>query len=388
MTEERSRYLLSLYLKQKANPEQQEELFEWINNQPDDGLIRGVLQQAWAGFDPADTMNAKRAEKILEQILEQKEKKVFWMRVLKWSAAAAILLAVSTIGYFYFTTKSSSDKPQMAAVEKTNTKPDAMPGSTSAKLTLGDGSTVLLDTLTGKTIASQGSIQIVKKNGQVVYENNFNGQTAEIFNTLTTDRGQQYPLTLSDGTKVFLNAASSIHFPVTFNGPERVVDITGEAYFEVAKNGKPFIVHASTAKVEVMGTHFDVNAYADESLLNTTLLEGSVKVSEGNAGLLLVPGQQAQIKKDGSIALNKNADTEAAVSWTQGYFHFSNASMETVLRQLSRWYKVDIVYEKHYPEETFGGDIQKSLTLSQVLKLLDKSQVKFRLQGKQLIVLK
>jgi ferric-dicitrate binding protein FerR (iron transport regulator) len=137
-----------------------------------------------------------------------------------------------------------------------------------------------------------------------------------------------------------------------------------------------------------MGTHFDVNAYKDESVMKTTLLEGSVKVSKGKSALMLVPGQQAQIKDDGSITLNKNADTEAAVSWTRGYFHFNDASMEDVLRQLARWYDVEIVYEKHYPEETFGGDIQKSLTLAQVLKLLDKSQVKFRIQGKQLIVMK
>jgi len=386
MTEERTHYLLSLYLQQKASPQEQEELFTWLNKLPDDAPLRNLLEQAWEGFVPAETMDAGNAERVLDQVLQRKERKIFWLPVVKWTAAAVVLLIASAMGYLYFTAQTPNTQQQPAiAVKKDRVSPDILPGTTSAKLTLGDGSSVLLDTLTGQTIASQGATTIVKMNGQVIYKNGAKERAADIYNTLTTDRGHQYPLTLSDGTKVFLNAASSIRFPVSFNGPQRSVEITGEAYFEVAKNGKPFTVHAGAAKVEVLGTHFNVNAYTDETAMNTTLLEGSVKVSAGNTALMLVPGQQAQIK-DGSIALNKNADTETAISWTQGYFHFNDASLETVLRQLARWYDVDIVYEKHYPDETFGGDIQKSLSLAQVLKLLDKSQVRFRIQGKQLIM--
>ena len=395
MTESSALELLNLYLDKKASPKQEQELFEWINAQPDDAPIRHALQQAWIQFTPQDKIDVQQADSMLQQILQGESvpapttiKRRF--ELLKWSAAAAVLAVISTAAYYYITAQNRARQTEIVtsiSSEHRAQKQDIPPGTTSAKLTLGDGSEVLLDTLTGQSIATQGSTQIIKTGGQVLYKNN-NESVATIYNTLSTDRGHQYPLTLSDGTKVFLNASSSIHFPVSFNGPQRSVEITGEAYFEVAKNGKPFIVHAGGTQVEVMGTHFNVNAYADEAALNTTLLEGSVKVSQGMSSLMLVPGQQAQVRSNGSVSLNKNADTEAAVSWVQGYFHFSDAGLEDVLRQLARWYDVDVVYEKHYPDETFGGDIQKSLTLSQVLKLLDKSQVNFRILGKQLILMK
>jgi len=395
MTEADALNLLNLYLANKASQEQQQALFDWINAQPVDAPIRHALQQAWNQFVPSDTMDTGKADSVLQYILQhgavtKEEKPKRHLPFFRWSVAAAIVMLVSTAAYFYFAAQHPQ-QPNSFAVTSASSQPatiqDVMPGSNSAKLTLGDGAEVLLDTITGQSIATQGGTQITRANGQILYKAS-QETTATIFNTLTTDRGHQYPLTLSDGTKVFLNAASSIHFPVSFNGAERMVQITGEAYFEVAKNGKPFIVQAGATRVEVMGTHFNINAYPDEGALNTTLVEGMVKVSDGSAALVLTPGQQAQVKKDGSMSLNKNADTEAAVSWTQGYFHFNDAGLEAVLRQLARWYDVDIVYEKHYPDETFGGDIQKSLTLSQVLKLLEKSQVKFRIQGKQLIVMK
>jgi ferric-dicitrate binding protein FerR (iron transport regulator) len=175
---------------------------------------------------------------------------------------------------------------------------------------------------------------------------------------------------------------------VQFSDKQRAVEITGEVYFEVAMNSKPFSVTAGDARVEVLGTHFNINAYPDEAKLNTTLIEGAVRITRGPSSMVLAPGQQAQIRKNGAMELKKDADVEEAISWTQGYFHFTDASLETVLRQLSRWYDVDIIYERKPADETFSGDIQKSLSLSQVLKILEKNQVKFQISGKRLIVIK
>jgi len=308
----------------------------------------------------------------------------------KWMAAAAILVIAGSVSFHYLNRKKSavsvSAPPEIAKIKKPTG--DVLPGTTNATLTLDDGSSIVLDTVTSTTVASQGSTRIIKQNGQVVYQNrnNASNTTGLIYNTLSTSRGHEYSLALSDGTKVWLNASSSIRFPVQFSDKRRDVSITGEVYFEVAKNSKPFSVSAGDARVEVLGTHFNVNAYEDEARLKTTLIEGAVRITKGSSSIVLAPGQQAQIRKNGSMELKKDADTEEAISWTQGYFHFTDASLETVLRQLSRWYDVDVIYEKHPTDETFSGDIQKSLSLSQVLKILEKSQVKLQISGKRLIV--
>lgn len=308
----------------------------------------------------------------------------------KWVAAAAVLIIAGAAGYQYFMHKKPAAAPASnVEIAKTNTpQVDVLPGTTNATLTLDDGSSIVLDTVAGTTVASQGATKIVKQNGRVVYQHN-NGATAGlIYNTLSTARGREYPLVLSDGTKVWLNASSSIRFPVQFSDKQRAVEITGEVYFEVAMNSKPFSVTAGDARVEVLGTHFNINAYPDEAKLNTTLIEGAVRITRGPSSMVLAPGQQAQIRKNGAMELKKDADVEEAISWTQGYFHFTDASLETVLRQLSRWYDVDIIYERKPADETFSGDIQKSLSLSQVLKILEKNQVKFQISGKRLIVIK
>jgi transmembrane sensor len=194
---------------------------------------------------------------------------------------------------------------------------------------------------------------------------------------------------LSDGSKIWLNSASSIRFPVAFNGSERVVEITGEAYFEVAKNpSKPFKVRLNGMEIEVLGTHFNINGYTDEPSIKTTLLEGSLRVTKGNAGVLLTPGQQARLIANGNIELIKNANTEEAVSWIDGYFNFKNASLQTVMRQLSRWYDMDVDFEDKQAQQYFTGDIDKSYNLTQVMKILERSQVRCRIVGKKIVVLR
>lgn len=415
MTEQRARYLLSLYFRQGCTPGEQQELYSWIHDADDDEGLRRILQEVWADFTPVDVIDGDRAQQMLSRILTKETPAIRddtkeapadgaeirrlvsrpvkgRVRLIgrKWTAAAAVLIVGGALSYHYFMGARPA-APPVAPIGITKTavlKDDVLPGTTKATLTLGDGSAIVLDTVAGTAVASQGTTRIVKQNGRVIYQNDAAPSTGLIYNTLSTARGHEYPLTLSDGTKVWLNASSSIRFPVLFSEKERTVEITGEVYFEVAKNSKPFSVSVGGARVEVLGTHFNINAYEDEARLNTTLLEGTVRITRGTSSLLLAPGQQAQIQKSGTIDLNRNADTEEAISWTQGYFHFTDASLETVLRQLSRWYDVDVIYEKKSADETFSGDIQKSLSLSQVLKILDKSQVKFQISGKRLIVIK
>lgn len=395
MTEQRAKYLLSLYFRQGCTPPEQEELYQWIHDCPDDEDLRRVMQEVWADFAPTDVMDDDRAKQMLSRILitahdAPSVKGLIRPMARKWMAAAAVLVIAGSVSFYYLhrrkSTTSLAAPPEIAKINVP--KGDVLPGTTNATLTLDDGSSIVLDTVSGTTVASQGSTRIIKQNGQVVYQNRNNASNTAslIYNTLSTSRGHEYPLTLSDGTKVWLNASSSIRFPVQFSDKQRAVSITGEVYFEVAKNSKPFSVSVGDARVEVLGTHFNINAYEDEARLNTTLIEGAVRITKGSSSMVLAPGQQAQIRKNGSMELNKDADTEEAISWTQGYFHFKDASLETVLRQLSRWYDVDVIYEKHPADETFSGDIQKSLSLSQVLKILEKSQVRFQISGKRLIV--
>ena len=387
MTEERARYLLAIYLRKEASPQEKEELFRWIQDDPGQATLTRVISGVYADFTPEETIDSQRTEQMLSHILSHDTARPAPSIGRRWMAAAAILLIAGPLAWYYSTSTRHTPSQTPAVAATRTTTPDVPPGTTRATLTLDNGSVVVLDTVSGATIASQGNTRIVKKDGRVVYQDDASQSTALLYNTLSTARGHQYPLTLSDGTKVWLNAASSIRFPVLFSDKERSVEVTGEAYFEVQKNIRPFIVNAGGTKVEVLGTHFNVNAYTDEQQLKTTLLEGAVKVSHGTSTLLLAPGQQAQVKPNAAMHLEKDADTEEAISWTQNYFHFNDASVETILRQLSRWYDVDIVYKKQPSGETFNGDIQKSLSLLQVLKILDRSQVRFQIDGRRLIVL-
>jgi ferric-dicitrate binding protein FerR (iron transport regulator) len=205
------------------------------------------------------------------------------------------------------------------------------------------------------------------------------------FNTLSTAKGEQYSVTLSDGTKVWLNAASILRFPIQFTGEDRRVEVTGEAYFEVARDAsKPFFISSGDMHVQVLGTSFNINAYANEPIVRTTLLEGAVRI---NHRVDLSPHQQSRIEKGGDIKVLKDIDVDEVVAWKNGAFSFNNADITTVMRQLERWYDIEVVYEGDKPADVFYGGISRSSTLMEVLKILQASKVRFRLEGKRLIVL-
>jgi ferric-dicitrate binding protein FerR (iron transport regulator) len=223
--------------------------------------------------------------------------------------------------------------------------------------------------------------------GKIVYQEDQTKESLVEYNTITTPRGGKYELTLADGTTVTLDAASSIRYPVAFTGRERRVEITGQVYFEVAHNqSKPFRVQASDQTVEVLGTHFNINAYPDEADLRTTLLEGSVRITKAQASAILKPGEQAITSDQSTLIRVRDADTEAAVAWKEGHFHFSHADIPTVMRQLARWYDVEVAYVGSIPKRSFSGNINRNTKASVALEILSVSNVHFKIEGKKIIV--
>jgi ferric-dicitrate binding protein FerR (iron transport regulator) len=325
-------------------------------------------------------------EKYYTAILKLKKPTLTWWK--KWPtymAAASVLITLSVIGYKWFTGKQKGFKHERPAMVQLH---DVKPGQFKARLTLGDGSVVVLDSISNGRVVQQGSTAVYNKNGQLVYQRQGKQQAEVLYNTLTTDKGQIYATVLSDGTKIWLNSQSSLRYPVTFDDHLRKVEITGEAYFEVAASReRPFIVNVNGMEVKVMGTHFNISSYADEADIKTTLLKGKVQVTKGSAVTELAPGQQAQWNKQTEkITKKEEVDVDEVVAWRYGYFSFSDADLQTVLRQLVRWYDVEVSYKGKVANMTFQGKIPRNSNLSNVLKILETNEVHFTIDGKKIIV--
>lgn len=324
-------------------------------------------------------------ENLKARLPLHKETKVIsiWLRV---AVAASIALLLGT-GIFYFA------NPKEQTIQVAEKPQDIAPGGNRGILTLSNGKQIVLSDISAKdTIAKEGEEVTIKMNadGVITYIINPDAPSKEnpnSFNTLSTPTGGQYNIVLADGTKVFLNAVSSIKYPTHFNGDQRIVELNGEAYFEVAKDkSKPFIVKSGDQNIEVLGTHFNVHAYTNESVVKTTLLEGSVAVSYKNQKAILKPGQQANVSdKFAKIAI-KQVDTEAAIAWKNGRFKFDNADLKTVMRQLERWYGIKTEYHGDVSDVRFNGGTFMNKNLSEVLKVLELSNIKFKVEGKTIIV--
>lgn len=300
------------------------------------------------------------------------------------SAAAAILL-VAAISYYFLSPAKYTPVAEPLKVSSSATTKDVMPGGDKAILTLSDGSTINLNAARTGMLAEQGGTGINKTgDGQLAYGSAANGTHAKpLINTISTPRGGQFQVVLPDGTKVWLNAASSLKFPTVFSGESREVELTGEAYFEVAPNkSRPFLVSSRGTVIEVLGTHFNVMAYDDE-IFTATLLEGSVKVKHGMAERVIVPGQEARVENSIKVG---SADGDNAIAWKNGLTVFHNSSIESIMRQISRWYDLDVTYNGSVPQRLFTGKIPRSAPLSQVLKILELSDIHFKIEEKQLIV--
>jgi transmembrane sensor len=341
------------------------------------------------GWDESLFGNKAELEKELnDEISRQTEtgRPVIKMRWFKWVAAASLVFfTVYTINSIITDYRTKNQLEATKAPSKKLLQNDIAPGQDGAILTLSTGEKIMLDSTGNGSLAEEGNVSVIKKDGQLVYQNEGKAREA-VYNTMTTPKGRQFNLVLADGSKVWLNAASSITFPTVFVGTERKVTITGEVYFEVAHNTtKPFVVEQGENAVRVLGTHFNVNAYDNEKVVSVTLLEGSVNVSRGNSSQIIVPGQQAQINKEEQINLIKNVDMDHVVAWKNGRISFQGADLGTVMRQVSRWYDVDIEFKENL-DDRFYADMARTTMLSDVLKALElTTDVHFKIEGRKVI---
>lgn len=322
--------------------------------------------------------NLKPTNKLIKSNL-----KVFSTR--RWMSVAAIFLLIIGGAFLLKTTLGIGNSIASIDIRYKN---DVAPGSNKAILTLGNGSKIDLVNTKDGIIESDKGVKIDKAGETVIYKSNSPKYiTSEtVFNTITTPRGGQYQLALPDGSKVWMNNASSIKFPVAFSGNTREVVLSGEAYFEVAKNpNKPFIVHVNDLEVKVLGTHFNIMCYSDESSIKTTLIEGSVKLSKGNFSELLYPGKIASFQHQSFTVAD--ADIEQELAWKNGYFIFNKSDIETIMRQLARWYDVNVNYEGAKPKNLFVGQIKKEASLAESLKIIELSGIHFKIEGRNLIVM-
>ncbi|WP_123848266.1 FecR family protein [Chitinophaga lutea] len=391
MLRERLQHLVDRYFSGACTEAEQKELARWIDDAKNDDALKELLEEAWQGYQPATAMPEEMSDRILTAVFKQPPavRTNLQYRLGGWRSVAAAAAVLLLAGAAYFLLKPEEQHNYVA--EQPRYRNEVPAGGNKALLTLGDGTVITLDSAANGLLAQQGRVQVMKKaNGELSYEGNGGFADPAAVNTMRTPRGGEYRLTLPDGTKVWLNAASSITFPVTFRGNDRAVQISGEVYFEVAHNpSKPFRVTAGGATVEVLGTHFNINAYNGEAAVKTTLLEGSVKVSSRLSRAVLDPGQQARVTSAGSMDVESNVDLDEVMAWKNGYFLFNDADMPSVMRQLENWYDVTVSYEGgKIPERSFGGGIQRSLPLTKVLQILEENDVKFRVEGRNITVLK
>lgn len=389
---------LSRYRKAEPHSEEETALLQQIV--AEEAAAEEALYDLLASEEEVMAYNAARWEPVLQQvlaidkaILEEGHKvtsKLYLLRKWRW-VAAAVLLVVATSTYFW-----SHNKQQPLISNNKHLQTDILPGKEGAVLTLADGSEMVLDGLSDGLIADQNGSQVHLKNGQIAYDATGNTTAEMEYNTMSTPNGRQFQITLSDGTQVWLNAASSIRYPTAFAGNERNVFITGEAYFQVAKNAKkPFRVNINNkAEVEVLGTSFNINAYDNEKTLNTTLLEGSVKVN----GKIIKPGQQALLSVT-AVSVDHplpsadqveiiNVKVSAVMAWKNGFINFDGETLDAIMRQLERWYDIKVVYEKEIPTIRFFGNMSRGVSLAGVLKALQEAGVRFRMEeGRRLVVL-
>lgn len=378
---------MTRYAEGNLSEEERAHLTEMLRSPAHQEELAALLESDWAFWGALDLDLPERYAAVKKGVfaqLQAEEAVVPAAPVVKtiplyrrWWVAASILLLLAAGGYFM--TMYTTDVPDMVEVGP----PMIAPGKEGAVLTLADGSQVLLDTIMSGTVALQNGVTAKVVDGALVYEGKGN---AVVYNTMSTPKGRQFQLTLPDGTKVWLNAASTIRYPTAFSGAERKVDITGEAYFEVTKGVTPFVVNADNrAEITVLGTHFNVNSYSNEERLATTLLEGSVRVSKGNTSRQIRPGEQALVTE--SVQVVSGVNTAQVVAWKDGLFDFDGASLEQVMRQLERWYDIEVVYKGKVPNITFWGGITKDVALADLLTGLKRSEVNFKIEGRQLIVL-
>ena len=386
-------HLFKRYYEKTASETEVQELMQWMADPANEAELTRLMREGWEGLAPGETpISSLKSEAMLNKILPAGRvvelpvvnRFRFWPRV----AAAAVIVLLLSAGAYMLVHKQP--KELAAGSAHAAPKSDVMPGGNKAVLTLANGATIVLDSAGKGLLAKQGATVVNKiQDGQLVYNHAGEENGAIGYNTVATPRGGQYQVVLPDGSRVWLNAASSLRFPTAFAGKERNVELTGEAYFEIEKNrDKPFRVMVNGMQVEVLGTHFNVMAYDEEATVKTSLLEGRVKVSRDGKSELLLPSQQASLDKAHSrLSIDKNADMDKAVAWKNGLFDFEDDDIETIVRQLVRWYDIKAAYPGGVPKQHFTGYIRRQVPVSQVLHMLELAGgVSFTIEGNTITV--
>jgi transmembrane sensor len=372
-----ARHLLDKYREGTCTEEERIAVEQWYEQfrsgslEIDEHIVEGHMDQVWA------RLRSENNKSLLQRL---------WLPA---KIAASIILILSVGTYFFLKyMKEEKEEPEISFSQ-------VMPGTNKATLTLSDGRTIALEDLKSGLVAEVNGARILKaKDGYLVYTLNDKGQpinnSTPLINTIKTPNGGQYQVKLPDGSEVTLNAASSLRYPAVFTGQQRVVELSGEAYFDVAHNrAKPFIVKTATQVVQVLGTHFNINAYADEARTVTTLEEGSVKVSAGTDARNIKPGQETILSSDNVMRV-RQADLDIALAWKNNKMMFKDAGIEEIMRQVARWYNIKVEYQGAIPEDTITGTISRSSDLSSVLKMFESLEIKFSLvqtsKGKKLII--
>ncbi len=387
---DRIKFLIAGFIRETLTEPEQDELDAWVSASEENLLLFEDLtdvnnvEENLKFLDEVNTEKALRRIKVKAGIRNRTGRTA---RLWSYGIAASVILAIGVFAVLKWTEGGvARDDEKIIAGQ-----PDIAPGGNKAVLTTADGSTIsLTDAAHGFLRDENGTTITITATGELTYTN---GKSAEgagtTFNTLSTPRGGQYKVVLPDGSRVWLNAASSLKYPTAFTGPDRAVELTGEAFFEVTKNTAfPFKVKLPDASVvEVLGTSFNVMTYDDEINQQTTLIEGSVKLSGHNSEMMIKPGEQALVDKEGRVSINRSVNTGEITAWVEGNFEFRNASLETIMRQVQRWYDVEVIYQARVNHE-FTVDVSRGEPVSRLLRLLElTNRVHFKIENKRIYVL-
>ncbi|KAA2238944.1 FecR family protein [Chitinophaga agrisoli] len=390
MKNERLIYLFERYAQQQQTDVEMAELQQFLADERNEEQVKAVIDEYFTDQTPVYKMKTGVADDILTTILQtQEEATTAVVRALprrrhtSWWAAAAVV-AVCGAGIYIWQRPAAQQAVPAASVA--TLKHNGRPGGNKATLTLADGSVISLDSTGHQTIPVQGGA-IQQHNGQLAYTVTQPKEAS--YNVLSIPRGGQFQLVLPDGTKVWLNAASSLRYPTAFTGKERVVELTGEAYFEIAQNEtQPFKVTVGVAAVTALGTSFNVMAYADESNIHTTLVSGAVQVSCPEGSKVLQPGMQSVWNKTTHVLHIQDADIDRTLAWKSGFFELDNTDLPTIMRQLARWYDIEIIDQsKGKTAGLFGGRISRDVNLTDVLHVLERYGVRFSIEGNKVTIL-
>jgi len=354
------------------------QLLELIDSEPS---LQNELR-LWQGVDPAAGYY-----RWLACLRRRRRTRI--ARLTAWATAVAVTVAAIILGVLSKEVKQ--DRGSRILVPSVTTLRPPMPGRNTAMLILDNGRQILLDSAGKGVLAVEGHMRLVKVDSASISYKAEEGHGAAVagYNLLTTPRSGQYQLTLADGSRVWLNNVSSLRYPTAFSGKDRLVELTGEGYFEIAPDpAKPFLVSVRGQTIEVVGTRFNILAYAEEGATKTTLLSGAIRVKAGDVIVQLKPNDQVQVDSGRRVKVIHNVPSEDIASWKDGFFYFGGGtSFDEMMRQLGRWYNVEVTYEGKIPNVEYSGKIDRSLPLNDLLKCFDKNKIHFRLEGRKLIVL-